>query len=253
MGQTTPNPTLVRISELARLAGVPAPTIKHYMREGLLPRPRFRTSRNMAYYDAALADRVRAIKTLQQTRFLPLRVIDQVLEPAPSAELRSDLTAAQRAELGLAPAEEMAPVSDDASPLEPEVVGDQVDLERLVQAGLLDSTDGPLGRRERELVSAVAQARAEGFDALASERVLHRYAKAVRSFVAAELALLQAFADQDADPRRAPASIRRATRITEKLLLGLRDRIIADEIQGMLRPPRRVVRKADSTPVAQRL
>ena len=34
MGKTSP--TLVKISELARLSDVPAPTIKHYMREGLL-------------------------------------------------------------------------------------------------------------------------------------------------------------------------------------------------------------------------
>ena len=61
---------LVKMADLARLSGVPAPTIKHYIREGLLPAPERRTSRNMAYYDARLAERVRAIKDLQ-ARFLP--------------------------------------------------------------------------------------------------------------------------------------------------------------------------------------
>ncbi len=98
-------PQLVKISELARLSGVPSPTIKHYMREGLLPGPARRTSRNMAYYDARLADRVRAIKDLQQEHFLPLKLIGEVLEPAPSGELRADLDDEMRARLrGIGPA-----------------------------------------------------------------------------------------------------------------------------------------------------
>ena len=99
-----PVPQLVKISELARLSGVPSPTIKHYMREGLLPGPARRTSRNMAYYDARLADRVRAIKDLQQTHFFPLKVIADLLEPAPSPNVRRDLDPETRRKLGdLAP------------------------------------------------------------------------------------------------------------------------------------------------------
>ena len=37
---------LLRMGELAEASGVPAPTIKHYLREGLLPEP-VKTSRNM--------------------------------------------------------------------------------------------------------------------------------------------------------------------------------------------------------------
>ena len=43
---------LIKMSELSKRSGVPGPTIKHYIREGLLPGPEVRTSRNMAYYDA---------------------------------------------------------------------------------------------------------------------------------------------------------------------------------------------------------
>lgn len=68
------------MSDLARQSGVPAPTIKHYIREGLLPPPAKRTSRNMAYYDAAIIPRIRTIKELQRTRFLPLRVIKELLD-----------------------------------------------------------------------------------------------------------------------------------------------------------------------------
>jgi DNA-binding transcriptional MerR regulator len=71
-------PNRVKMAELARLSGVPAPTIKHYIREGLLPEPT-RTHRNMAYYDVALVPRIRKIKALQRSHFLPLRVIKEVL------------------------------------------------------------------------------------------------------------------------------------------------------------------------------
>jgi len=226
-------PNLVRISELARLAGVPAPTIKHYMREGLLPRPQFRTSRNMAYYDAALANRVRTIKSLQQTRFLPLRVIEQILEPPPSAAVRADLSPEQQAELGLLAAERND-VDPDFGASEARVV-EAEDIDRLVRAGILE--DSPvralLEAADHELVRAVAEARAEGFHTLVSQRVLHRYAEAVRSFVAAELALLQAYVPgQNDDEIASPESIQRAALITGKILRGLRDKIVADELAG---------------------
>lgn len=71
-------PSRLRISELARRAEVSVPTIKHYLREGLLPRPE-KTGRTMSYYDAACVERIRSIKRLQRERFLPLAVIKRVL------------------------------------------------------------------------------------------------------------------------------------------------------------------------------
>ena len=70
------------MSELSRRSGVPAPTIKHYIREGLLPEPAVRTSPNMAYYDAGLVNRIKTIKELQRSRFLPLKVIKDILDGA---------------------------------------------------------------------------------------------------------------------------------------------------------------------------
>lgn len=81
-----PKPAPVKMSTLAALSGVPAATIKHYLREGLLPEATVKTSRNMAFYDPALADRIRQIKTLQREHFLPLRAIKAVLEGQPRAE-----------------------------------------------------------------------------------------------------------------------------------------------------------------------
>src|SRR5437868_2564619 len=73
---------LLRMGELAEASGVPAPTIKHYLREGLLPEP-LKTSRNMAYYPVEFVERIRLIKRLQEERFMPLKAIRAVLDEGP--------------------------------------------------------------------------------------------------------------------------------------------------------------------------
>jgi len=69
----------LKISELAAAAGVPVATVRHYLREGLLPEPE-KTSRNMAYYPPELVERIQLIKQLQEDRYLPLKVIRELLE-----------------------------------------------------------------------------------------------------------------------------------------------------------------------------
>jgi DNA-binding transcriptional MerR regulator len=73
---------LLKMSELAERSGVSAGTIKHYLREGLLPDP-VKTSRNMAYYPPEFIERIRLIKRLQEERFMPLRLIKGVIEEDP--------------------------------------------------------------------------------------------------------------------------------------------------------------------------
>ena len=80
----------LRISELAQRSGVSSATIKHYLREGLLGDEHdvLRTSRNMAYYPAEFVERVRLIKRLQEERFMPLRVIRELLGTDPDRASR---------------------------------------------------------------------------------------------------------------------------------------------------------------------
>jgi DNA-binding transcriptional MerR regulator len=81
---------MLKMSELAERSGVSAGTIKHYLREGLLGNGREvkRTSRNMAYYPEDFVERVRLIKRLQEERFMPLRVIRQVMGADPERAAR---------------------------------------------------------------------------------------------------------------------------------------------------------------------
>src|SRR5207237_2507234 len=81
---------LLKMSELAERSGVSTGTIKHYLREGLLGSDEevVRTSRNMAYYPVDFVDRVRLIKRLQEERFMPLRVIREVMGVDPDRAAR---------------------------------------------------------------------------------------------------------------------------------------------------------------------
>jgi len=81
---------MLRMSELAERSGVSAGTIKHYLREGLLGSERevLRTSRNMAYYPEDFVERIRLIKRLQEERFMPLRVIREVMDDDPQRAAR---------------------------------------------------------------------------------------------------------------------------------------------------------------------
>src|SRR2546425_584195 len=81
---------MLKISELAEQSGVSTGTIKHYLREGLLGSDEevVRTSRNMAYYPSAYVERVRLIKRLQEQRFMPLRVIRELIAQDPDAAVR---------------------------------------------------------------------------------------------------------------------------------------------------------------------
>jgi DNA-binding transcriptional MerR regulator len=78
---------LLKMRELSEASGVSSATIKHYLREGLLPEP-VRTSRNMAYYPPDFVDRIRLIKQLQEERFMPLKLIKDVIDKDPERARR---------------------------------------------------------------------------------------------------------------------------------------------------------------------
>jgi DNA-binding transcriptional MerR regulator len=81
---------MLKMSELAERSGVSAGTIKHYLREGLLGSQDqvVRTSRNMAYYPWEYVGAIQLIKRLQEERFMPLRVIREVMAGDPARAAR---------------------------------------------------------------------------------------------------------------------------------------------------------------------
>ncbi|MDQ6744668.1 MAG: MerR family transcriptional regulator [Actinomycetota bacterium] len=87
---SAPTVGMLKMSELAERSGVSAGTIKHYLREGLLGAGQeiVRTSRNMAYYPADYVERIGLIKRLQEERFMPLRVIRELMADDPERVAR---------------------------------------------------------------------------------------------------------------------------------------------------------------------
>lgn len=69
----------MRMRDLEKASGVGRETIRYYIREGLLPEPD-KASRNSARYSGVHVQRLKAIKRLQEERFLPLAVIRTLLE-----------------------------------------------------------------------------------------------------------------------------------------------------------------------------
>ena len=69
----------MRISELSRASGVPLPTIKYYLREGLLPGGE-RTARNQANYDDGHLRRLHLVRVLVEVGGLSLEAVRSVLD-----------------------------------------------------------------------------------------------------------------------------------------------------------------------------
>jgi len=68
----------MKISDLAKITGVPKQTIHYYIRSGLLPKPQ-KLSNNSADYDESYVERIRLIKELQNDFFFPLPTIKKIL------------------------------------------------------------------------------------------------------------------------------------------------------------------------------
>ena len=237
------------------MSGVPTPTIKHYVREGLLSGPDRRTSRNMAYYDARLAARVKVIKELQQARFLPLRIIAELLEPAPSSAVRADLDEVQRRQLGeLGPAIKAGSQEARRRRAAParrrtraEVLADlritEEDLWLLARLELV----APSGYRGSEpiyegadldLLEIIDETRQKGLGDLFPMAILEPYAAAIRTLVRVELELFrrQVLAGAALPPMPLDEIAREATALGERLVVAMRAKLVLPELQVVSRP-----------------
>ena len=152
----------LKISELAEEAGVPVATVRHYLREGLLPEGE-KTSRNMAYYPPELVERIRLIKQLQEERFMPLRVIGEHLDREggdPERVLALAETEQRVFELALAAEQERVSEQQLA---ERHGVPAEV-ISRLADVGVLGPDERGYSPADALIVEAIAGFRAAGFD-----------------------------------------------------------------------------------------
>jgi DNA-binding transcriptional MerR regulator len=225
---------LVKMAELSRRSSVPAPTIKHYIHEGLLPGPEIRTSKNMAYYDARLASRIRVIKELQAERFLPLRVIGELLEPAPSDKIRADRDSAQRKILtSLAPVVETGDSSKQRrkrSEVMKTFGVTRAELETLEKAGVLDlrgegETAG-YGGVDLKLLDILGDVRRLGLGDVFPVTVAEPYMAAVKKLVELEIDVFRHRVLSGGTQTNIPEVARQAVELGERLIVNLRAKLL---------------------------
>jgi len=182
---------MLKMSELAERSGVSSGTIKHYLREGLLGSDEdvLRTSRNMAYYPPEYVERLRLIKRLQEDRFMPLRVIKQMMDtdPARAAALveLEDRILDRALEAGAAERVSAAEVARRYD------VPRNV-LDRLVELGVLSPNSRGYDPDDLRIVAAISRFRAGGFDEALGFTVFDtlRYREALEPLVREEVRTL---------------------------------------------------------------
>jgi DNA-binding transcriptional MerR regulator len=183
----TQNEEMLRMGELAEASGVSAATIKHYLREGLLPEP-VKTSRNMAYYPAEFAERIRLIKQLQEERYMPLRVIKDLLEEDPER-------AKALIELGdrmLERALEGESERVSAAEVRHRYGVPQEALDRLAELEVLTPDKKGYSPTDVRIIEAISRFRAGGYDERIGFTVYDtlRYRKAMAELVSEEVDVL---------------------------------------------------------------
>ena len=182
---------MLKMSELAERSGVSSGTIKHYLREGLLGSGDrvLRTSRNMAYYPVEFVDRVRLIKRLQEERFMPLRVIREVMADDPDRAAR--LIELEDRILERAIAARETGRTSRAKVRETYDVPANV-LERLEEIGVLTPSTRGYDADDVAIIEAISRFRAGGYEQAIGFTVYDtlRYREALEPLVEEEVRVL---------------------------------------------------------------
>src|SRR5438270_8661253 len=188
---TTSTNGMLKMSELAERSGVSAATIKHYLREGLLGNEDdvVRTSRNMAYSPLEFVERVRLIKRLQEERFMPLKVIRELIERDPDRAARMIELEDRILELAIE-ARETGRISR-AKVRETYEVPQNV-LDRLEELGVLTPTARGYDADDVAIIEAISRFRAGGYEEAIGFTVYDtmRYREALEPLVEEEVRVL---------------------------------------------------------------
>jgi DNA-binding transcriptional MerR regulator len=219
---------LLKMSELAERSGVSAGTIKHYLREGLLPEP-VRTSRNMAYYPPDFVERIRLIKRLQEERFMPLRLIRGVLEDDPE-RVRAMIELEDRILERAAAAQERGRVSR-AEVRRRYAVPANV-LTRLEELGIVSPNSRGYDADDVAIIEAISRFRAGGYDEQLGFTVYDtlRYREALAPLVAEEVGTLLDRLAGEVDVDRATEIIAAGAEPLRELIGAVHSKLLLAEL-----------------------
>ena len=229
--QTGNGAGLLRMKELAEASGVPAATIKHYLREGLLPDP-VRTSRNMAYYPPEFVERIRLIKQLQEERFMPLKVIRELLaaEDGDPQRLRA-LVAVEDRILERALAGERTRTRA-AEVRERYGVPKEV-LDRLEELEVLSPNSRGYSPSDVKIIEAISRFRAGGYDEEIGFTVYDtlRYKSALEDLVRQEVEVLMDRLAGEMEPERVVEMIEAGAEPLQDLIAALHTKLLVSELE----------------------
>ncbi|HEY6549630.1 MAG TPA: MerR family transcriptional regulator [Solirubrobacterales bacterium] len=223
-----PNGELLRMGELAEASGVPAPTIKHYLREGLLPEP-VKTSRNMAYYPPEFVDRIRLIKQLQEERFMPLKAIKSVLDEDPEraralVELEDRILdralAGERTRTSAAQVRERYGVPKDV-------------LDRLEKLEVLSPNSRGYSPSDIKIIEAITRFRAGGYDEQIGFTVYDtlRYKSAIEDLVREEVGMVMDRLAGEVSPERVVEMLEAGAQPLQDLIAALHTKLMVAELE----------------------
>ena len=202
MTSQTASDGLLKISELAERSGVPVATVRHYLREGLLPEP-VKTSRNMAYYrQDAEPETLRAMIELE----------DRILERA---------LAGERERISVAEVRSRYDVPQEV-------------LDRLAELAVLTPDENGYSPSDVRIIEAIGRFRAGGYDERLGFTVYDtlRYTRALQPLVAEEVDVLTSRLSGDVDPDRALEIIEAGIGPLNDLMSALNTKLLVAELEG---------------------
>jgi DNA-binding transcriptional MerR regulator len=218
----------LRMGQLAEASGVPAATIKHYLREGLLPEP-VKTSRNMAYYPPEFVERIRLIKQLQEERFMPLKVIREVLDEDPDraramVELEDRILeralAGERTRTSAAEVRERYDVPAEV-------------LDRLEEIEVLSPNSRGYTPSDVRIIEAISRFRAGGYEEAIGFTVYDtlRYKRAMEELVREEVEVLMERVAGKMDSDRAMELIEAGAEPLKDLIAAMHTKVLIAELE----------------------
>jgi DNA-binding transcriptional MerR regulator len=219
---------LLRMGELAEASGVSAGTIKHYLREGLLPEP-VKTSRNMAWYPPEFVGRIRLIKQLQEERFMPLKAIKSVLDEDP--ERARALVELEDRILERALSGDRARVS--AAEVRRRYEMPLEVLSRLGEIGLLSPDRRGYSPLDVQVIEAISRFRAGGYDEQIGFTVYDtlRYKHALGALVEEEVKVVLERLAGELEPDRVVDLIEAGAEPLRDFIAALHSKLLVEELK----------------------
>lgn len=219
---------LLKMSELVEASGVPGATIKHYLREGLLPEP-MKTSRNMAWYRPETVERIKLIRRLQEERFMPLKAIRKVLDEDPDQaeallEVEDSILeralASERTRTSAAEVRKAYGVPAEA-------------LERLAEIGILTPNSRGYSPSDVRIIEAISRFRAGGYDERTGFTVYDtlRYKRALESLVREEVDVVMERLAGEVSPDQAAELIESGAEPLRDFIAALHTKLMVEEVE----------------------